>query len=383
MVVVHLTASQFYGGPERQILGLALALPPECRTVIASFPEGGGCQAFLDEVTRNSVEAVALAHDTPRLWRAVGEIADLLQRVKATVLLCHGYKANLLGRPAARRAGVPVVAVSRGWTGESPRVRLYETIDRWHLRCLDHVVCVSHAQARKVQHGGTPPERTTVIHNAVRLERFTAPSHYGRAVLEHCFGKPPRLIVGAAGRLSPEKGFQVLLPAAAKVLREHTNVGFVVFGEGPLRQQLTDWLAQHGLQDRIVLAGFRSDLDRLMPSFDMLVLPSYTEGLPNVVLEAMAARLPVVATAAGGTPELVEEGVTGHVTPVGDSEALAERIGAVLADEAGRRSMGNRGRERVEAHFSFASQSRQYLALIEQLVEAGTEKRPCTLEGVN
>jgi glycosyltransferase involved in cell wall biosynthesis len=383
MVVVHLTASQFYGGPERQILGLARALPPECRTVIASFAEGGRCRAFLDEVQRHGIEAVTIEHDTPRLLAAVNELAALLRRTEARLLLCHGYKANLLGRWAGRRVGIPVVAVARGWTGESLRVRLYEALDRMGLRWMDRVVCVSHAQALKVRRAGTPAERTCVIHNSVRLDRFAQPDPAGRALLHGYFRKVPRLIVGAAGRLSPEKGFQVLLPAAARIVGNDPSVGFVIFGEGALRARLASWIGEHGLHDRIVLAGFRDDLDRLLPWFDLLVLPSFTEGLPNVVLEAMAARVPVVATAAGGTPELVEDGVTGCVTPVGDSESLAAAIAAVLATEGRRRQMGSRGRERVEALFSFASQCRQYRALFEQLGEVGTEKRSCCLEGVN
>jgi glycosyltransferase involved in cell wall biosynthesis len=222
-----------------------------------------------------------------------------------------------------------------------------------------------------------------VIHNSVRLDRFEQPDPAGRALLHGYFRQVPRLIVGAAGRLSPEKGFQVLLPAAASIVQNDPSIGFVVFGQGAMRARLASWIGERGLQDRIVLAGFRDDLDRLLPWFDLLVLPSFTEGLPNVVLEAMAARVPVVATAAGGTPELVEDGVTGCVTPVGDSESLAAAIAAVLATEGRRRQMGSRGRERVEALFSFASQCRQYLALFEQLGAVGTEKRPCCLEGVS
>src|SRR5437660_2902121 len=122
MIVVHLTASTFFGGPERQILGLARHLP-EPHSVILSFAEGGRCRPLLSAARQQGLEALALANDTPRLFAASNEIAGHLQRVGARVLLCHGYKANLLGRRAARKCGIPAVAVSRGWTGESRRVR--------------------------------------------------------------------------------------------------------------------------------------------------------------------------------------------------------------------------------------------------------------------
>src|SRR5690349_4922110 len=123
MRVVHLTASTFFGGPERQMLGLAEHLPPEFRTTFASFREGGRCDEFLRTAADRGFDAVALAHDTPHLRSAARELTELLRGRGADVLLCHGYKANLLGRVAARRTGIPAVAVSRGWTGQDLKVR--------------------------------------------------------------------------------------------------------------------------------------------------------------------------------------------------------------------------------------------------------------------
>src|SRR5205814_1138263 len=107
-------------------------LKGEDRTIFASFSEGGRCRAFLHAARQGGFDAIPLVHDTPHFGKAVGEITDLLRQFQADLLLCHGYKANLLGRPAARRAVVPAVAVARGWTAESWRVRLYERLDRFH-----------------------------------------------------------------------------------------------------------------------------------------------------------------------------------------------------------------------------------------------------------
>src|SRR5207245_1276817 len=146
MVIVHLTASPFLGGPERQMLGLAQSLAADCRSVFFSFAEDGRCRPFLEEARRQGFEAHALKGDTPHFAAAVDELADQLRHLRADVLCCHGYKADLLGRWAARRHKIPVVAVSRGWTGENVRVRLFEALDRLHLRWMDHVVCVSEGQ---------------------------------------------------------------------------------------------------------------------------------------------------------------------------------------------------------------------------------------------
>jgi glycosyltransferase involved in cell wall biosynthesis len=375
MNIVHLTASSFYGGPERQILGLCRALSGEARSTVLSFAEGGGCRAFLAEAGRQGVEAAVVEHDTPRLRAAVADVAAEVQGRYADVLLCHGYKADLLGRLAARRVGVPAVAVSRGWTGENCRVRLYEAIDRMHLRWMDQVVCVSEAQARKVRRAsGARPGRVRVIYNAVDPERFYDPDPIYRMRLLRYFGPGRKKIVGAAGRLSPEKGFGVLVAAAERVLKRDPSVGFLVFGDGACRARLTRQIEKAGLMGAFVLGGFRADLDRFLPFFDLLALPSFTEGMPNVVLEAFAAGVPVVSTAVGGAPELVEEGASGFLVPAGDAAAMADRICEALASGERLRDMGLQGRQRVHDQFTFAAQSREYRRLFDDL-KAGRQRR--------
>jgi glycosyltransferase involved in cell wall biosynthesis len=365
MQFVHLTASTLYGGPERQILGLADHLPADCRTRVVCFREGGRCADLLREVRHRGHEAVELTHDTPCLWAAVGEVASLL--TDADMLLCHGYKANLVGRVAARRAGVPAVAVSRGWTGENPKVRLYEWLDRRHLRMMDLVVCVSAGQAAKVRQAGVPNARVTVIRNAARPETFAEPDPADRRRLLGLLPPGTRRVVLAAGRLSPEKGFDVLIEAAPAVLSADPGCGFVLFGEGVERTRLSNRLAALGIADRFALAGHTRDLDRLMPWADVLAVPSHTEGLPNVVLEAAAAGVPVVATAVGGNPEAVRNGVTGFLVPPADPAALADRLTAVLRDEPARAAMGEASRSFVRERFSFAAQADAYVRLTEQL----------------
>ena len=153
MHVVHLTASGFFGGPERQILGLVSALPPPYRTSIVTFCESARCRPFLREIAAAGLDGFELTSDFPRVRAAVREVTRFLQRERADVLVTHGYKSNLLGRPAARRAEVPIVSVSRGWTGENWKVWAYESLDRAHLRFMDRVVCVSEGTG-----GEGPPE---------------------------------------------------------------------------------------------------------------------------------------------------------------------------------------------------------------------------------
>jgi glycosyltransferase involved in cell wall biosynthesis len=367
MLIVHLTASTFYGGPERQMLGLAHALPEEDHSVFLSFAEGGRCRQFLAAARQQGFEAVGLTNDSPRFGAAVTEIGGHLERLQPDALFCHGYKADLLGRKAARRLGVPCIAVSRGWTGESFWVRLYEGVDRFFLRWMDRVVCVSSAQAERVKRCGVRPQKIQVVYNAIDPDRFADPDPRYEAKLRRFFRQPKSRIIGAAGRLSPEKGFNVLVAAAEQALRSDPDVGFILFGEGPCREHLIRQINSAGLAGSFVLTGFRADFDRFLPYLDVLTLPSFTEGLPNVVLEAAAAGVPIVATAVGGTPEVVEDGVGGFLVPPGDPDALAEKILHVIESEEQLRDMGLSARQRVLEHFTFAAQARLYRELVNGL----------------
>jgi glycosyltransferase involved in cell wall biosynthesis len=374
MKIAHLTASTFFGGPERQMIALAQHLPRETETAFLSFAEGGRCHSFLANVRKAGFEGNGLKADTPQLFAAVAELSSELARLGAQVLCCHGYKADLVGRLACRRLGIAAVAVARGWTGENLKVRLYEMIDRLHLRFMDHVVCVSEAQAAKVRRAGVAGQRVSVIANAVEAARFADPEPLYRNKLLRAFRDPVHAIVGAAGRLSPEKGFDVFVKAASIVHRRETKVGFALFGTGPCKDRLAAQINALGLSGCFVMKGLRQDLDRFIPFFDLLALPSHTEGLPNVVLEALAAGVPVVATAVGGTPELVTDGANGFLVPPGNADELAAKILQALACPERLREISAQGRETVSQRFTFEEQANRYQKLFEQFANASGTK---------
>lgn len=349
------------------MLGLAQHLSSECSTTFVSFSEGGLAELFIDRVRKAGFPWYILANDMPRLWAAYRELLTLLGTLQPDVVCCHGYKAGIIGRLATRRAGLPVIAVSRGWTSESWKIRLYDQLDKFNLRFFDHVVCVSQGQADKVLRCGVSPGKVSVIHNAIDTTRFDNVNPQDRQQLVDRFKTPVRFVVGSAGRLSPEKGFSVLIEAAAQVARQDPSVGFIVYGDGPLRADLQKQVTAAGLDGRFILAGFEPNVDRWLPHFDVFVNPSYTEGLANVILEAFAAKVPVVATAVGGTPELVEDGVTGYLVSPGQPERIAERVIALLNRVESRNAFSATAYDTVCNDFGFSTQRDKYLQLIEQL----------------
>jgi len=375
MRVVHLLASPFFGGPERQMLGLAPHLGADVKSIYLSFAERGLAQPFIDEVRRRGYRGDLLARNTPRLFACVTEVAAYLRSVRADLLCCSGYKPDIVGWPAARRVGIPVMGVAHGWTAVTRKVRVYEAVDRWVLSRMDAVACVSRDQADRARRAGVPGSKIVVIANAIGEEAFVNPDPAVRAEIAGWFPSPPRLLIGTAGRFSPEKGFGVLVDAAAIVVRERTDVGFVIFGDGPLRATIERAVSDRGLGRHVVLAGFRDDLARFLPNLDLAVMSSFTEGLPVFLLEASAAGLPVVATSVGGIPDVIVDGQTGWLVPPGESARLAERMLAILNEPERRRIMADAARERVRREFAASAMGRRYGEVFAGLVGRTTAEQ--------
>lgn len=372
--MAHLTASPFFGGPERQLVGLIRAMPDSCHSTVLCFMEHGKAQGFVQTLHENDVPTICLRHNHPHLWASAREIAHALRNLRSDVVLTHGYKPDIVGWIAARMAGIPVIMVSRGWTYATRKVRLNEALDRLVLRRADQVVCVSAGQMQKVVASGVRAERATVVHNSINVQRFGAPVPGGGQVLQAMFSEKLMHFVVAVGRLSPEKGFEQFIAAAAKVCARRDDTGFVLIGEGPLGQALVRQVEELKLKARFAFAGFRKDVDALLPHASLLVQSSYTEGMPNVVLEAMAGSLPVVATAVGGTPELVVQNETGLLVPPRDAEAIAEGVSMLLADSVLRARMGMAGRQRVEESFTFDAQAKAYARLVTRLLQSQPQR---------
>jgi glycosyltransferase involved in cell wall biosynthesis len=367
MNVAHFTDSPFFGGPERQILGLTRSLPPSIRTSVLCFREHASCVPFLAQLRSAGVASAMLDSATPAYPRMVAEVRHRLRANACDLLVCHGYKADIIGFIAARSIGLPVVSVSRGWTAHTRKVRLNEAMDRLFLRLMDAVVCVSEGQAAKVRRAGVPAARVRVIHNAIDRQRFAENNGVHRDVISEFFGGGVDRLVVAVGRLSPEKGFDDFIAAAEIVLRESPRVGFLLIGEGPSRAALEKEISDRRLNGRVVLTGFRNDVDQILVQADVLAQSSHTEGLPNVILEASAAGIPVVATAVGGTPEVVSDQKSGYLVPPRDSHALAIRLLELLQSPELRACLGAAGRRHVEAHFSFVHQSAEYMRLFSEV----------------
>jgi glycosyltransferase involved in cell wall biosynthesis len=282
----------------------------------------------------------------------------------------HDYKSDLFAYVVRRwlwRRRIALLSTAHAWVMLGPRGELYRRFDMALMRRFDHLIAVSHATKDEMTAAGLPSVSISVIHNAIDIETWS-PLH-ATADLRAELGIDKTVpVIGYVGRIMPEKDLEIWLRAAGLVAQKYPQARFVLVGEGrdgETLRQLQQLAATLGIAERVIFPGYRQHLLPVYATFDLFVLSSRREGLPNSLLEAMAMALPVVTTDVAGAKELVRDGETGFVLPQRDVYGLAQAIVALLDDHQLRQRMGQAGRARVEREFSFT----QRLQHVEHLYE--------------
>jgi glycosyltransferase involved in cell wall biosynthesis len=227
------------------------------------------------------------------------------------------------------------------------------------------------ARQVEIEQTGVSPEKVVTIYNGVDAENFSTSGTRTTGQVLQPFGIPTDVpLVGSVGRFRPQKGYADLLVAMKQVKENAPTARLLLVGDAELQADLEAKAMSLGLDEVVTFAGVRTDVPEILTALDVFVLASLWEGMPNAILEAMAAGLPVVATAVGGTPEVVVDGVTGLLVPPRDPTALAQAITRLLDDPDLRQRMGRAGRERVLQHFSVEQMVKRTQTLYEQLLDA-------------
>lgn len=298
------------------------------------------------------------------LWRLYGLIDD----TRPAILHAWLFHAALAARLVGRLAGVPIVVSSRRAFDFEGTLR--EPLNRLTAPLDDRTIAVSETVRRaEIGATGAPSERVVTIYNGIAIEDYREANGESALRLRRSLGFPAdRVVVGSAGRLHREKGFEHLLRAVPRVLAGAPKTVFLIAGDGEAREFLSALARQLGVSEAVVFLGERRDVVSLLPGMDVFALPSLHEGMPNAVIEAMASALPVVGTDRGGTTEVVENGVTGYLVPPADPGALADALLCILRDPARARQMGRAGRERAASTFRIDDTVAKTEALYEELL---------------
>lgn len=367
--IAHLRASNFVGGPEKQILAHLMRLNREKFSgTLISFVEAGQPNALIEQANAAGINTIGLPQPGGIGPGLIMRLLRILRENRIDVLCMHDYKSAILGVISGKLAQKKLVCFYRGRTRENVKVRLLQSVEDRLDHFIDARVAVSRGElariARKPSVG-----RDFVVHNGISLDRVSAsPDRLEALRIDLDLKGREGPILLTAGRLSPEKGPDLVIRAMPSVLQAHPSCRLVICGDGQMLNDLERLAVKLDVAHAVRLAGFRPDLSAIMDLIDLLVLPSRSEGFPNVVLEAMAARKPVVAACVGGVPEAIRDGETGILVTPESPEALSAGIVGALASRDKLGAMATAGHEYAVESFSLDAQTLQLEEIYKQVL---------------
>lgn len=356
MKVAHVVLSLQPGGLERFVVALSSTYAMAgIEQIVVCLDERG--------VLAPQVEAaghqVALVPRRPGFNpRLIAQLARFFQKHAVDVVHTHSLDPMFYGGIAARIAHVPLLIHTQHNTylRSAPlRERLKFRLAQW---LFDNVVAVSAETGRVLAELGVPMDRCVTVLNGIDLARFQP-----RMRMPSRTRSEEGLVIGTVARLVPEKGINRLIEAFGRLCASHCGVRLVISGDGPLRPTLEEQVRRANLSNSVHFLGYRSNVEAVLSGFDLFVLPSLTEGIPLALLEAMAAGVPVLATAVGGVPEVIEGCRSGCLVPPNDVEALHRTLEHLISDPAKRAHLARGGRARVEHLFDLEAMAHAYRVL--------------------
>jgi glycosyltransferase involved in cell wall biosynthesis len=367
--VLQLRSGAGFFGAENVVLEIAKGLRgSRYRPIIGLIQNVPSAMAELvDQAEAHGIECVTFACARQVDFTAIGAIREFVERNEVAILHPHGYRADVYALAAGRGSGVKRVATCHPWTERSysRRGRFYAWLDQTLLPRFDHVVAVCDDVKNEILRKRIQASAVSVIENGIDLERFS--DRRTRQELRHELELPAdRFLIGTIGRLVPEKGHHLLIQAAAALKEKHPDAYYVIAGDGPLLASMRELVAALGLADRFRFFGLCDRVPDLLRALDVFILPSVSEGLPMVILEAMAAHKPIIATSVGAIPGVLVHEQSGLlVDPSPSSLALA--ISRLVQDPNLASHLGERAFERARNHYSSERMAQAYAEIFDRL----------------
>ncbi|OFW31457.1 MAG: hypothetical protein A3G76_09955 [Acidobacteria bacterium RIFCSPLOWO2_12_FULL_65_11] len=366
MFSLHIDTARTWRGGQNQVLLTVNGLRAMGqRAALVAHPDG--------ELRRRAAEGLELIPIAPRTemdLSAAWRLSRIVRQLGPDVIHAHDAHGVAMAALALSLGGASSYTSGRGGapssgrttgrpSGRGPALVVSRRVDfhlqnnsfsRWKHRQVDCFIAASEAIRKILVADSIPADRTVTVHEGIDIEHVVAAPPVS---IHETFWLPHHApIVGNVAALEPHKGQRHLIDAAHLVVHEIPDARFVILGEGALREHLERQVHEHHLEKHVLLPGFRTDVLGCIKGFDLFVMSSVTEGLGTSLLDAMACRRAIVATSAGGIPEVVEDGVTGLLVAPRHHQAMAGAIVRLLTDEGLRRRMGEAGFARVSARFT-------------------------------
>lgn len=354
--VLHLRDSPWIDGPGRTILETASHIDRgRVEYHVAVFVASRGvAHPLIEEMNRRGLSAHEVVDDGSSIRPVIQSVLALVDALRIEILHTSEFRSNVVGVICRFRRPLRLVATAHGWIANDLRGKLKCLLDRVLLSSFDRVIVVSNATGHRLPRWLVPDERRRILHNALACRRFEGV----RLVAQDRANDGDRDIrLLNVGRLSAEKGQALLLHAVAELLPAHPHLRLSFAGTGPLEPQLRELAGKLGITGKVHFLGYQSDMQAVYAGADLVVQSSLTEGLPNVVLEAAFLGVPIVATAVGGTPEVIEHDVSGWLVRPNSKAELVAGIRRFLLDPTRFASMTRAARASVVSGFSFEART--------------------------
>lgn len=360
------------GGPDKTILLSASHFEDSPYWLAAAYmhpPNDEGFTVVRARAAQYNAPLISIPDRGPTDTSVLRQMLDVCRHYNVRIWHGHDYKSNMLGLMLRPFFPMKLVTTVHGWVKHTMRTPLYYAVDRMCLPYYHHVICVSQDLRDRAVKSGVPEQRCTLIRNAIDTEMYHRQFQPDKALVRQDMKVPrDRVVIGAAGRLSPEKGFADLICAVGDIVGEGKDVELWIIGEGEEHANLQKLIVHLKLEDRVRLLGFRIDMVELYHAMDLFVLSSLREGLPNVVLEAMSMQVPVVATRVAEIPGMIDHGETGLLCPIGDPEQLTANIRDAVSNAALRWRLAHNARRMIEQQFTFKNRMNQVRAIYDAVI---------------
>jgi len=368
MRILHLISSVGLFGAERVAVELSKSLKKtyHCEPILGVIRNVyNPHEEISEEAKRNDILYTVFSCRNQLDFKLVFSIREFIKKNRVDIIHCHGYKSNFYGLLASK-GQVPSVTTNHNWLTAHWKLKTYCFLDSLWIRFFDRIVAVSNEVKKDMLSYKIPEEKIRVIDNGIALERFEKLVETKNMKNQLGFEEKIR-IIGTIGSLVIEKGHIYLLEAARQILDGVKDLKFLIIGDGPLRKQLEEKSERLGIKKDVIFMGQRKDIPELLMAMDIFVLPSIKEGLPVVLLEAMAAKRPVIATRVGAIPKVIENKDIGILVEPKDIKGLRDAIINLINDPGRMNLLAREGFNRVCMNFSSDEMGKHYLKLYKEI----------------
>jgi glycosyltransferase involved in cell wall biosynthesis len=347
-------------GPARNLIEFVLlSRAAGIETTVATFLRKEDTNSFTEKLKNLYIPVIALSEEGPYDLSIIQKLKRLVREVKPNLIQTHAVKSHFLTRLSGLPRSIPWIAFHHGYTSTTWRTKLYNELDRWSLKAASQVVTVSRVSVEQLTLKGIKSEKIRIIHNAVSATYGIDTGNASQVdALRESLGIPVgQKVILSVGRLSKEKD-QVGLVEAMRELQGPSPPYLLIVGGGPEHKAILERAKELGLTNRVILTGQQDQVGPFYALADMVVISSRSEGSPNVLLEALAAGVPLVATAVGGIPEMVTDGEHALLVQHGNARQMAEAIDKLLRTKGLAQRLMEHGKMLVRTRFSPAERAR-------------------------